>query len=245
MTHTLTHAQQSTFDAILRHPAPHNLQWRDIRSLLGVIAQVTEEPSGHLKVTRGGQTLQLHPDQHKDMENWQQLKDLRQFLKQSESPVAAQSPGPVNLLVVLDHREARVFHTEMHGAVPHHISPYDPENKGRHLHRVDNDSNGQRKPERKSYYDDIAQSLIGADSILLFGAGTGASSAMDQLRAELGTHHKALMSRVVGTVVVDEHHRTEDQLLAQARAFYVAHAERVLETPQADTNTKPLAGKAP
>ena len=34
-------------------------------------------------------------------------------------------PAP-HLLVVIDHQEARVYRTEIHGAVPQQLVPYDP-----------------------------------------------------------------------------------------------------------------------
>ena len=43
---------------------------------------------------------------------------------------------------------------------------------------------------------------------------------MDHLIAELKRRHPAVASRVVGAVVVDEQHLSEDQLLAKARDFY-------------------------
>ena len=46
---------------------------------------------------------------------------------------------------------------------------------------------------------------------------------MDQLLAELNEHHKELAKLVVASVVVDQPHLTEDQLLAKAREFYAAH----------------------
>jgi len=68
--------------------------------------------------------------------------------------------------------------------------------------------------------------LRGAREILLLGAGTGASSAMDHLVAELRRNHPELAERVVGSLVVDEAHLTENQLLAKARAFYTGAAGR-------------------
>jgi len=131
----------------------------------------------------------------------------------------------VHLLVVIDHREARIYRAELHGSVPQRVMPYNPGGFGRHLHYVQDDCNstGQRKPERKSFYEAVAKTLRGAEKILLFGSGTGSSSAMEQLLAELKHHHADLAKRIVGTVVVDESHLTEDQLLAKAREFYADH----------------------
>jgi pimeloyl-ACP methyl ester carboxylesterase len=126
-----------------------------------------------------------------------------------------------HLLVVIDHREARIYQAELHGSVPQRIVPYDPFGFGRDLHYNQDDSDGQRKPERRSFYEAVAKTLHGAQQILLFGAGTGASSAMEQLLLNLKQHHPDLAQRVVGAIVVDEHHLTEDQLLAKARELFV------------------------
>jgi imidazoleglycerol phosphate dehydratase HisB len=45
---------------------------------------------------------------------------------------------------------------------------------------------------------------------------------MDHLLAELKLHHPDIAKRVVGSIVVDEHHLTEDQLLAKARELFDA-----------------------
>ena len=127
---------------------------------------------------------------------------------------------PPHLLVVIDHQEAKVYRTEVHGAVPVRISPFDPSGHGRHLHSAHEWSDGKRLPERKSFYEAIAKTLRGAEQVLLFGSGKGRSSAMEQLHADLKEHHADVAEKIVGSVVVDAHHTTEDQLLAKARDFY-------------------------
>ena len=128
-----------------------------------------------------------------------------------------------HLLVVIDHREARVYRTEVQGAVPVKLEPYDPHGHGRHLHSAHEWTDGKSQPERKSYYEAVAKTLRGAGQVLLFGSGTGKSSAMEQLLADLTAHHPDVAKAVVGSVVVDPHHTTENQLLAQAREFYAAY----------------------
>ena len=127
--------------------------------------------------------------------------------------------GP-HLLVVIDHQEAKVYRTEVQGAVPARIVPYDPHGYGRHLHSAHEWTDGKTPPERKSFYDAVAKTLRGAEQIVVFGCGTGKSSAMEQLLADLKTHHADVAEKVVGSVVVDSHHTTENQLLAKAREFY-------------------------
>ena len=43
---------------------------------------------------------------------------------------------------------------------------------------------------------------------------------MERLLADLKAHHPDVAEKVIGSVVVDAHHTTEGQLLAQAREFY-------------------------
>jgi len=215
----LTGSHRHTYDAIFQHPLARNLDWRDLRSMLAALADV-QEHNGNLKVTRNGHTLILHPPVRKTFSDVQGLMNIRHFLEHStEAPLQTAAPG-THLLVVIDHRQARVYRTELSGSVPHCVSPYNPGGYGRHLHYVQNDSNGQRKPERRSFYDAIAQTLRGAEKILLFGSSTGASSAMDQLFTGLKEHHADVASHVAGSIVVDEQHLSEDQLLAKAREFY-------------------------
>lgn len=225
MTTNLSHAHQTTYDAILGHPTPHNLHWRDVRSMLGALCEVADEANGKIKITRNGQMLILHPESHKDAGTDEQIGKLRHFLERSNEGVPASSHAGVNLLVHIDHREARIYKTEHRDSVPERIVPYDPSNSGRYLHNVSNDANGQRRPEVKSFYESVAKSLHGADAILLLGGGTGASSAMEQLLSELKLHHKDIAAKVVGSATVDDHHLSEEQLLAKARDFYTTRSK--------------------
>jgi len=219
----LTGSHQTTYDAVFQHPIARNLAWRDVRAMLGAISGVSlEEHNGTLKVLRNGRNLVLHQPLRKTFGDLHALMSLRRFLEESEAtdPRLAPAPPGAHLLVVIDHRLARIYQAELHGSVPRRIIPYDRSGFGRHLHYVQDDSNGQRKPEIKSFYEAVAKTLQDAGKILLFGSGTGASSAMEQLHAALRRDHPALAQRVVGCVVVDEQHMSEDQLLAKAREFY-------------------------
>lgn len=224
MTPHLTGSHRRTHTALFQHPAARNLHWRDVRSMLAALAEVVEEPNGNLKVVRGDQTLVLRPSRDKDIAEIDQLLEIRRFLERSGTAPPQNLLEGTHLLVVIDHREARIYKTELHGSVPQRITPYDPHGFGRYLHNVQDDSNGQRKPERKSFYEAVAKTLQAAEQVLVFGSGTGASSAMDQLVAELNRRHPQIAQRIVGVVVVNEQHLSEDQLLAQARDYYAGIA---------------------
>jgi hypothetical protein len=214
---------QHTYETIFRHPAAHNLEWHDVRSLLAAVADVVEEDNGSLQVTRNGQIVILHAPKHKDVATVEDLLAIRRFLEQSNDTAL---PAPVaagaHLLVVIDHHEAKIYRAELHGTVPQQLVPYDPHGFGRHLRSDTEETDGKRRPERKSFYEAIAATLRGADQILIFGSGTGESSAMEQLLANLKHHHGDVAKHVVGSIVVDTHHQTEGQLLAQARDFFAS-----------------------
>jgi hypothetical protein len=132
----------------------------------------------------------------------------------------AKTDAASHLLVVIDHQEARVYRTEVHGAVPMSIVPYDPHGHGKHLHSAHEWTDGKRQAERKSFYEAIAKTLQGAEQVLLFGSGTSRSSAMEMLLADLKAHHPDVAGKIIGSVNVDAHHTTEDQMLAKAKEFY-------------------------
>jgi hypothetical protein len=217
-----------TYDALFRHPAAHNLEWHDVRSLLDAMCEVVAEHNGHIQARRNGELLTVHAPKHKDVATVEDLMAIRHFLEKSAAPAP---PPPVvpgaDLLVVIDHRGAEVYRTEVHGAVPQRLVPYDPHGFRKHLHSEANvETGGRREPERKSFYEAVAKTLRGAERVLVFGSGTGRSSAMEQLLADLRAHHRDVAERVIGAVVVDAHHTTENQLLAHAREFYAAYGAR-------------------
>ncbi len=222
---SMTH--QTTYDAILQHPASHNLQWHDVRSMLNSITDVEEEHNGNLRFTRHGETLTIHSPKHKDLDDTHEVMKIRHFLERTAAPEHQTVADGAHLLVIIDHREARIYQTEMHGSVPERIVPYDPDGLRGHLHYVSNEAKGhQRQPELKSFYEAIAQTLRGAEKILIFGSSTGASSAMEHLLVDLNEHHLDIAQKVIGAVIVNQQHMTEDQLLAQARAVYTTAAPK-------------------
>jgi hypothetical protein len=157
---------------------------------------------------------------------WQQTtawEEIVNSIRRQEDSIMAKTDEretAPHLLVVIDHQEARVYRTEVQGAVPVSIAPYDPHGYRKHLHSAHEWTDGKRQPERKSFYEAIAKTLRGAEHVLLFGSGTGRSSAMEMLLTDLKAHHPDVAEKIIGSVVVDAHHTTENQLLAKARDVY-------------------------
>jgi hypothetical protein len=215
---SMSKVHQTTYKALFQHPIAHNLQWHDVRSMLDALTEVTEELNGNLKFSRHGEVLILHPPKHKDLSDTKEVMKIRHFLERSSVPEQTAIAKGVHLLVVINHHEACIYSTEIRDSVPISIMPYDPDGTRRHLHNLHDNTNGQA--ELKSFYEAIVQTLEDAEQILIFGSATGASSGMEYLSTYLKEHHSDIAMRVVGAIVVNEQHLTEDQLLAQARAFY-------------------------
>jgi hypothetical protein len=219
-THPLTGSHLSTYNTIFQHPISHNLEWRAVRALLENLGELTEQANGNLKVTRNGQTLVLHPPSTKDVSEMDEVMALRHFLERSEKLPPLTNEAEAHWLLVIDHHEARIFRSEMHGTEPEQILPPEPEEYFRHAYNSKDFTRGKGKPNPNSFFAPVAKVLQGAGQIVIFGTGTGTSSEMDQFRAWLKINHPNLSERVIGCLVVDEHHLTQDQLLAKAREFY-------------------------
>ena len=113
-----------TYEAIFRHPAAHNLEWRDVKSLLEAVAEVSEGHNGSLHLTRNGHSIVVHAPRHKDVATVEDLLVIRRFLELSDEAKALPPNAPgTHLLVVIEHREAKVYRTELHGAIPQQLVP--------------------------------------------------------------------------------------------------------------------------
>ncbi len=64
----LSNHHRATLSQILQHPVSHNIDWRDVRSLLEAVADVEEKQHGTYLVTLGGETETFEPPRDKDIE---------------------------------------------------------------------------------------------------------------------------------------------------------------------------------
>jgi hypothetical protein len=225
---SITGSHLRTREKIFRHPAAHNLDWREVRSLFERLGRVDEEPNGNLRVIINGQTEIYPAPRTKEVKEMDELMKLRHFLERAEKAATATAPEAgaeaAHSLVVIDHHEARIYRAEMRGALPQQILPHKPEDFFRHAHNSKDFSRGQEKPDPNSFFAPVAEALKSATKILLMGSGIGTGSEMEQFAAWLETHRPELARNVIGSVVIDQHHISEAQLLAKAREFYTQAA---------------------
>ena len=212
---SLKGSQLRTYEKIFEQPPAHNLDWREMRTMLAHLSEVTEQANGHLMIVRNGHTLHLHRPHAKEFTDAKELKGLRHFLEQSETPLPPADPHGA-VLVVISHHEARVFHPEAAGAAVQTVRPHRARSLG-HAEDSEQSARGKERPAPEIYFEPLAAVLKDAGKILLFGCGTGHSSEMEVFGAWLKTHHAGLAARIVGQLVVDEHHQSDGELLAKAR----------------------------
>ena len=224
MTKTLSTEHQRTYDSIFQHPISANLERRDVKALFDALGEVTEEHNGNLKFDRNGQTLILHPSHTNHPANVEEVMTIRHFLESTATPLLPREVSPLHLLVVIEHRQAMVFRSELSGSITETIVPHSTHRNPRHVHNAQEHGGRQSRPAGASFFKAIAENLEGADEILMFGTGEGGRKAMDTLTEELRTNYTELLDRVVGSIEVGVKHLTEEDLLEKAREFYATRA---------------------
>jgi hypothetical protein len=81
----LTGSHANTYQRLFQQPMPSNLQWRDVWSMLGAVADIItrEDDKGNLRLTQNGRTLTLHRPRGKDLADKEELIGVRHFLEGS------------------------------------------------------------------------------------------------------------------------------------------------------------------
>jgi hypothetical protein len=88
VTEELGSHHRDTVTKLFAHPASGNIEWREVKSLLEALG-ASEEPTGALRVTLGGETEVLRRPHGKDIDA-QMVVDLRRMLMRAG--FAADSP---------------------------------------------------------------------------------------------------------------------------------------------------------
>jgi len=197
----------------------HNLEWRDIKALFESIGDVEEEHNGNWKVTLNGQATVFQAPNDSKTASLDQVAQIRHLLEGSD--LAKNSDDASDILLVIDHQVAKIFHPKAKDSAPHRILPFDPDGSKAHVHPTGHEDSGRnQQPKHDAYFGQIAKALGDAEQILIFGAGTGSSSTMNLFVAWLKDHHHRAAEHVREAVVVDLGHLTDGELLAKARDIF-------------------------
>jgi len=86
----LNNHHRDTLVSIFQHPVNHNIDWKAVVSLLGVVGTIDEVHDGKFNVTVGDETEVFERPRHKDLDT-QLVVDLRRMLKNAGyAPVASE-----------------------------------------------------------------------------------------------------------------------------------------------------------
>lgn len=215
---SLSGAHLRTYETIFQHPLSHNLGWHDVLALFRHLGHVEEQTNGNFKVTRRGQSLMLPPSRQKDLSSGDDLMRIRHFLQHTGASAPAARAVPETWLLVINHREARIFPSIAAGTAPVLIQPRLVTSQA---HGYVGLVRGQEKPADPTFFTPIAEVLRQASRILVFASGTGGGNESDRFVGWVKIHHADLAGRIAGILVIDEHHLTDAQLLAKARDYQV------------------------
>jgi hypothetical protein len=127
--------------------------------------------------------------------------------------------------VVIDHQTAHVYR-DLNAKVPQPeetARPYDRFGFHPHLiHRKEAHYSGERVPEEKSFYEEIAKDLLPANEIVLIGHGTGKSSAIDHLAKYLKENRHDIYRHVIATETADFSALTAAEIEAIVKGHMIA-----------------------
>ena len=247
----LSKATRRTLEALYRHPMAHNLEWADVVTLFRAIGAVDQKSHNDITFTVGGARHKIRKPHSKDI-TMEELLEFRRILtlagwspEATHADVAGRAapadaaPAP-DLLVVIEHHEARIFHLDTQSAetTEHAIKPYDPHHFLHHLsHKDQSRERGQRAPEDTGFYVRLAAAVAPAHAIVVVGHGAGHSNAADHFMEHLRLHHTDTFGKVVREAVADLSSLTPPQLLALGRRALSAPRQ----PPHADQPAPPMA----
>lgn len=211
-----------------RHPLAHNLEWSDVVTLFKKLGTVDEKSHDQIAFGIGGEHHRIAKPHKKDLTTDDVMAFRHMLSRHGWSPATAAAIGrdeiaasaQPDLLVVIDHHEARLFRLDIGSAMlnDHVIKPYDPHHFLHHLsHKDQPREHGQRSAEDHRFYERIAEAVTGAARVVLVGHGKGHSNAAHHLTEYLRQHRPETFPTVVCEVVADLSSLTTPQLLDLGR----------------------------
>jgi len=226
----LSRHHQRTLALLGCHPLPHGLRLSEVEALLAALGADLHREGSRLEVVfpRGPRSW-IHagggglPAGALDAEAIQRLRHLLAAAGISPGhpqpvPDAPRGDQALRLVLVLDHRQTRLFRLDGEAVDQAVLRPHGLWASGENLsHRHDRDIAGQRAPLDHAYLEQIALAIEAADAVLLLGHGHGESDLRNLLLRHLRHRHPALLQRIVASVGVDASACSEAQLLALAR----------------------------
>jgi hypothetical protein len=211
--------------SLLTGKLPRNLNWADTVELIGQIGEVQPHGSDEFVFIVGTQRAFFkHPHTH-DL-GVEEVARLRKFLREAGPTLSSARPSqPCRMVVVIDHHIAHVYqdNDQKISETENTVHPYDPFGFHHHLiHKKEAHYKGERVPEDKTFYEQIAKDLLPANEIVLIGHGVGKSSAVEHLADYLRANHHDIWRHVMATETADLSALTLPEIEAIAREHMIA-----------------------
>lgn len=86
----LNNHHEDTLSAILNHPVSHNIEWKDVVSLIAAVGDIEEKHDGKFLVKIGPESETIERPRGKDIDT-QQIVDLRRMF--SNAGYETKQPG--------------------------------------------------------------------------------------------------------------------------------------------------------
>ena len=238
---TLSRTSRGTIEALYQHPMSHNLGWSGVVALFEKLGTVDYKAHNEIAFGISGEHHRVRKLHSKDLTAPEVLIFRHMLTRAGWAPAspaaktgaaaagtpAAKTVEALDLLVVVDHHEARLYVLDVRSANPvdHVIRPYDPYHRFHHVSHNDHArEQRQRTREDNTFDESIAQALMPARSIVVIGHGTGRSNAAHQLVAFLHERHPDTANKVMREVVADLSSLIALQLLNLGRHALMARA---------------------
>jgi hypothetical protein len=221
----IRHDLELLHTSLLTGKLPRNLSWADTVDLIGQIGEVQTHGNDEFVFIVGAQRAFFRRP-HSHALEVEEVGRLRKFLRDAGPTSGAPDVSqPSRMVVVIDHHVAHVYQ-DRDQKVPEleeTVRPYDPFHFHHHLlHKKEAHYVGERVPEEKTFYEEIAKDLLQANEIVLIGHGTGTSSAVDHLAAYLKENHHDISQHVIATETIDLSAMTEPEIEAIAKQHMIA-----------------------
>jgi hypothetical protein len=211
---------EELLESLVGGKLPRNLTWSAVVDLIGQIGEVKPHGNDEFTFVVGSQREVFKRASTHNLEV-EEIARLRRFLRAAEvqrKPAEARPLG--RMVVVIDHHVAHIYH-DTGGSRPDgevSVRPYDPFGFQHHLiHRKEAHYEGERAPEEDSWYEEVAQDLVHAATIVLIGHATGKSNAAVFLSEYLKSHHPETFQRIIATETADLSALTEPGIEEIAR----------------------------
>jgi hypothetical protein len=122
---------QRTYDQVFQHPITQNLEWKDVRTMFESLGIVEDQNNGNVTVTMSGRSMVFDSPTDTDLTSADQVAKIRHLLK---GPAGSSPEGGAHMLLSINHKEAKIYQTQLKGSTPEKVVPHHGLGHTSHVH---------------------------------------------------------------------------------------------------------------